>query len=193
MLSLGSVPLCTRRSLGEIPSLKKGPSGPTTPISGVGFALVDDDGKLSGNVTTYLRVSQTACGSLAFALSATGSIDAGNRVVLAATDGIVSFIFDGALDSTRRFFSNSNYTVTGSEAYPLRARLFQPTVPLSTQYSCAGTLKGQLLPALGTYSGILETSNGGQVEASHNRFLQALAYSIYVMLKRRNRSVSRSP
>src|ERR1700722_299905 len=90
---------------------------PATPISGVGFALVDDNGKLSGNVTTYLRVSQTACGSLAFALSATGSIDAGNRVALAATDGIVSFIFDGTLDSTRRFFTNGNDTVSGSEAY----------------------------------------------------------------------------
>jgi hypothetical protein len=143
---------------------------PTNPISGVGFALVDDNGSLSGNVTTYLLGNETPCDSLGFALLATGSIDAANQLKLMATDGIVSFSFQATLDSTRHFFTNGNYTVSGNEAYPMsneaRAGIFAQASVLNAPPSCSGMLKGQLFPALGNYSGTLTASNGDLVDAT---------------------------
>jgi hypothetical protein len=141
---------------------------PTNPISGVGFALVENNQSLSGNVTTYLLGNQTPCNSLAFALPASGSIDAANHVSLMATDGMVSFVFKATLDSTKHFFTNGSYAVSGTEAYPMstaaRAGIFE--VPSSTPPPCTGTLSSQFLPALGNYSGTLAASNGDQVDAS---------------------------
>jgi hypothetical protein len=37
---------------------------PAYPISGVGFALVEKNGSLSGNLTTYLVATQVPCDSL---------------------------------------------------------------------------------------------------------------------------------
>lgn len=143
---------------------------PTNPISGVGLALVDDNGSLSGNVTTYLLGNQTPCDSLGFALPATGSIDAANHLKLMATDGIVSFSFQATLDRTRHFFNNGNYTVSGNEAYPMsmvaKAGMFEQAFVSNAPASCTGTLKGQLFPALGNYSGTLAASNGDLVDAT---------------------------
>jgi hypothetical protein len=141
---------------------------PANPISGVGLALADVEGKLSGNVTTYLVGTQVACNSLAFELPATGTIDMDNHLNLTATDGIVSFELTSTLDSGRTTFSDGSYTVRGQEAYPTTAftALFEQARPSATPSSCGGTLQGQRLPALGNYSGTLMASNGIQVDAS---------------------------
>jgi hypothetical protein len=143
------------------------PNSPN-PISGVGFALADANGKLSGNVTTYLVGTQVACDSLAFKLPATGTIDGENHLNRTATNGIVSFELTSTLDSGRTTFSDGSYTVSGQEAYPTTAFTapFEEARPSATPSSCSGSLQGQLLPTLGNYAGTLTASNAIQVDAS---------------------------
>jgi hypothetical protein len=142
-------------------------SNPTNPVSGVGLALADANGKLSGNVTTYLVGTQVACDSLAFKLPATGTIDGENHLNLTATNGIVSFELTSTLDSGRTTFSGS-YRVSGQEAHPAMAftASFEEARPSATPSSCSGTLQGQLLPPLGNYSGTLTANDGIQVDAT---------------------------
>jgi hypothetical protein len=144
---------------------------PTNPISGVGLALVETNGALSGNVTTYLVEDQLPCVSLAFDLPASGRIDGANHLTLTATDGIVSFDLTATVNRTNNSFSNAQYTVSGAEAYPTTSTkagggLLEQPQSSSAPASCAGTLKGQLFPALGSYSGTLTASNGTQVQAA---------------------------
>lgn len=135
-------------------------------ISGVGFALVETNGSLSGNVTAYLVSTQLPCVSLAFYLPASGTRDQANYINLTATDGIVSFKFAGNLNAARNSFSNGNYIIAGDEAYPrlLGATPFE--TPSTSQSSCSATLNGQRLPPLGSYLGTLIADNGAQVDAS---------------------------
>jgi hypothetical protein len=144
---------------------------PTNPISGVGLALVDTKGSLSGNVTTYLVGDQPSCVSLAFDLPATGRIDETNHLALTATDGIVSFDLTATVNGANNSFPNAHYTVSGAEAYPTAstrayAGLLEQPQSSAAPSSCTGTLKGQLFPALGSYSGTLTASNGTQVDAA---------------------------
>jgi hypothetical protein len=144
---------------------------PTNPISGVGLALVDTNGSIPGNVTPYLVGDQSSCVSLAFALPAAGRIDGANHLTLTATDGIVSFDLTATVNRTNNSFSNARYTVSGAEAYPTTptkagAGLLEQPQSSAAPSSCAGTLKGKLLPALGSYSGTLTASIGTQMQAT---------------------------
>jgi hypothetical protein len=139
---------------------------PTNPYSGIGLALSNTNGSLSGNVTTYLVADQLPCTTLAFDLPATGTIDGANHLNLTATDGIVSFALTATLAGDGTSFSNARYQVSGAEAYPMTsASLLQSPRSSATSPTCGGALVGQLMPALGSYSGTLTASSGAIVDA----------------------------
>jgi hypothetical protein len=152
---------------------------PANPISGVGFALAENNGSLKGNVTTYLVSAQLPCVSLAFDLPASGTIDEANHLSVTATDGIVLFTFDGTLGTAGDSFSDGSYTVSGQEAYPTTVGFgANPIERVSTATSsCSATLNGQLLASLGNYQGTLTAGNGTQVDASISLQQSATPYA----------------